>query len=369
MIPSKYLTLIFVYLQGLSFLNPVYAVFLSILGSNVNKTIFGPLQLMLFVGFLVCQIIALVVNPHHLPVSGLASLLGLFAFTISPHQFWIFRSLKFGCRHFNAFLKGVLGLYFLESLFRLRYIKYNFVEWEDFELKEQVKGQLLLADDTNGLVVRILLLYSVCVSSGFLSNRRWLLRCTFFYLVLTCYSRAGILAILIAFFFEFDLIRLRIKRISFKPLIIGLLLIPALLSLSVFDEEITDNKYDSSVESKYVLVVGSVKHWWDFDVLSKIVGDGYFANTDIGEQMLSGNWASGHSIYYYLLIEYGLLGSVFLLCLIGSRVKSYGAKILVYNYCLIGLSVFRTDFLFLYITIAMLEAFERSKSDSSKKYS
>lgn len=337
----------FLYLQGLSLANPVYLIFLSLFLHKLGKAMFKPGLLALFVALVLVQLIAVGLNPHLLPASVVASVIGLLAFAIKPQMLFAWDQSDGTRRAFHRVLLWVLLFYFLDSLLRVGFLDLNFTGWTDYELKEWVKTRSYLADDTNTLAIRVIFLYFIAWSVGLVRSRPWAARLFFLYLMLTCYSRAGLLAMLIVFALENESARRALRR--FPLLLVSTALgIAGVALMSITSEDLL---VDSSVISKLDLVTGSIDHWISSDWLTRLIGAGYYSNINVGAV----DWAAGHSIVYYALVDFGMVGTLLIGVLMYRQARSLEGRYLLSLYCLLGLSVFRFDFLFLYITLFFVD--------------
>ena len=337
----------FVYIQGFSLANLIYLIFFSQFVDKCGRPLFRVGQLAVLLALLIAQYIAFVFHPHAMPLSAIASVLGLLAFAIRADVLFDWDGSAQMREAFRRVLVWVLVVYVLDSLLRVKYLSMNFTGWSDYELKEQVKTSLWLADDTNTLTIHVVFLYLISRSVGLLRAHPWRLRALFIYLSLASYSRAGLAAMLLVVLVEEAAVRnwLRARY-----------LLPALLMLSGAAMAgllwlIRNTEIDSSVVSKADLVVGSLAHWVSADWWRRLFGSGYFSNIDVGIY----NWASGHSIIYYGLVDFGAVGTLLMGTLILRSFRSIQARMVFALYCIMGLSVFRFDLLFLYITMFFVE--------------
>ena len=343
---KKYLALSFVYIQGLSLFNPIYFIFLYLLSKRIFGKIFLKRQLFFFIGLVYIQFIAITLNPHSLPMSYLASLLGLFAFTVQPEKIFKYSSYKIFINSTRKIVILVLFIYFLDSLQRLLYINLNFTGFTDYVFKENIKGATYLADDTNTLALRIIFLFYISSAIGLVNNFPIFARLFFSILMLSTYSRAGEIVLILVFLSQINIIRVVLLRYAYLFLSLFVLII-VIYSSTLIDIIISS---DSSVISKFVLFYASYEYWLSSDLLIQIIGLGYFSDIDVGT--FSGlSWASGHSFIYYLLVEFGIAGSLLLIALLHGQATSRESKFLLLFYFIIGLSLFRFDFLFLYVTL------------------
>lgn len=169
--------------------------------------------------------------------------------------------------------------------------------------------------------------------------------------MISTFSRAGLFILLLIYskdlFYSF-----RLKR-SFLLLIIG-----SFLGVYFMLNFIDFNRLDSSSVSKLLLLTDSIVYFSKQNFLQILFGNGYYSNINIVQNIDAGagSWASGHSIIYYTLIDFGLIGSFLFLLLILSGLIHRVSKELVFSYFLIGLSLFRFDLLFLYLALCLTEA-------------
>jgi hypothetical protein len=343
------------YFQGLSAFNPIYFIFSFSIYKNGLKNIFIPSQLLLFVALIIIQFVAIGLNPHPLPISTLGAVIGLFAFAINPKLLFSWNEIYSSRRALRRILIPILFIYFLDSLSRSTSLHLNFVGFTDYNLKNILKSSTYLADDTNTLAVRVLFLYFITMSVGLIRLRPWSFRIFFTYLMASCYSRAGIFVMLFAFILELDWVRRVFKHyfIRIFALIFAILTIVFILINS--DQYLSGLDIDSSVISKMVLVTGSIEYWLCVDWVTKLIGSGYYSNINVGAIIGDGMWASGHSIFYYAIVDFGVIGSLLIGLLFYRQVATFRGRSLLNLYCLIGLSLFRFDFLFLYITLFFVE--------------
>lgn len=344
---SKFLPASFIYVQGLSLANPIYLVFLLLLFKNCWATMFRSGQLLILLLLLFCQLLAIWATPHEMPMSTLSTLLGLFAFAVRPDRLFDYKATDVIHQSFRRILVSVLLIYFADSLLRVQHLHFNWIGWSDYELKELIKSNTWLADDTNTLGIRVLLIYFIACSIGLLSSRPWMLRGIFLYLTLTCYSRAAIVVLLLVFLFEMEIINRAIKN---RYLLIASIF-SIVLVIAVALPMVDDINLDSSEISKLELIVGSFEHWWVSGWWERLVGLGYHSNLDVGTL----NWASGHSFVYYAIVDFGVFGTLLLGALILRCARTSQARWLLVVYLILGLSVFRFDFLFLYIALFFVE--------------
>lgn len=344
---AKFLPASFIYVQGLSLANPIYLVFLSLFVKKCWAPMFRPGQLLILLTLLTCQFLAILASPHELPTSTIATLLGLVAFTVRPDLLFSWNGADDRHKSYRRIFIWVLLAYLADSLLRIQYLQYNWIGWSDYELKEWIKTSSWLADDTNTLSIRVILLYFIARSIGLLASRPWMLRGIFLYLVLSCYSRAAIAVLLLVFVFELRIASKALKMRNLLPsVILGFFIIIKLILPSVDDMNL-----DSSEISKLDLIIGSFDHWLASGWWERLVGLGYYSNINVG----TFDWATGHSIVYYALVDFGVLGTLLLGCLIFRCTRTVQARWLLIVYLILGLSVFRFDFLFLYVTLFFLE--------------
>lgn len=358
MIVGKFVPASFIYVQGLSLANPIYLVFLSLFFKKCFTPIFRPSQLVILLALLNCQFLAILASPHELPMSTVPTLLGLVAFTVRPDLLFSWNGTDDRLKTYRRIFFLVLLTYFLDSLVRIQYLHYNWTDWPDWELKQLIKTSSWLADDTNTLSIRVVLLYFIARSISFLISRPWVLRGIFLYLALSCYSRAALAVLLLVFVLE---AKAEIKMLKMKYLFLFVML-GLLIFININLPAVEVMALDSSAISKLDLVIGSFYHWLYSGWWERLFGAGYFSNIDVG----SFNWASGHSIVYYALVDFGVLGTLLLAALIFRCARSVQARWLLTVYIILGFSVFRFDFLFLYIALFFVEYTQAgSKSTNS----
>lgn|GEM_PF-3674196 len=347
----------FIYIQGLSLLNPIYVLFSVLFIKNIKKPLFRPGQTLIFFMLLICQFLAIWMAPHQLPTSAIATVIGLFAFTVRPEELFSWDDTEDMRRSYRNVLALVMLAYLIDSLLRVQYIQFNWSAWSDYEFKEWVKTNTWLADDTNTLGIRVILLYFIARSIGFMASTPWLLKAFVFYLTLTSYSRAALVVLLLVFAAEVAMRNMLHK----KTYVLTILAFAAGLAFTLLPSMIEEADFDSSVISKLDLLLGSFGHWLSSDWWERLLGGGYYSNVDVG----IANWASGHSIAYYAMVDFGVLGSIFLGALIVGCAHTARARWLIAVYSLLGLAVFRFDFLFLYVTLFFVEYVAPSRSEIS----
>jgi hypothetical protein len=88
---------------------------------------------------------------------------------------------------------------------------------------------------------------------------------------------------------------------------------------------------------------------------------GYYSNINVGAI----DWASGHSIVYYALVDFGVLGTLLLGGLIFRCARTLQARWLLIVYLILGFSVFRFDFLFLYVALFFVEYVQASSKNNN----
>jgi hypothetical protein len=308
---------------------------------------FRPSQLFILIALLICQFLAILAAPHELPISTIATLLGLIAFTVRADLLFSWDGSNDLRRSYCRIFFWVLAVYLIDSLLRIQYLKYNWVGWSDYELKTWIKTSSWLVDDTNTLGIRVIFLYFIARSIGFLKSHPWMLRVLFLYLVLSCYSRAAIGVLLLVFVFD---TRMGWKLLKMKYAILSLVFV-IVIAIKIILPAVDDMTLDSSEISKLALITGSLDHWLAADWWGRLFGLGYYSNIDVGLI----NWASGHSIFYYALVDFGVFGTLLLCALIFRCATTVKARWLLVVYMILGLSVFRFDFLFLYVTLFFVE--------------
>ena len=344
---SKLVPTSFIYIQGLSLANPIYIIFISLFIKNCKMPLLRTRQLIIFSALLVCQFLAIWAKPHQLPISVIATMLGLFAFTARSDVLFGWTGTDGMRKAFRSALIWVLVVYLIDSLSRVQYIQFNWVGWSDWELKELVKTSTWLADDSNTLGIRVILLYFIARSVGLFASSPWVLRGLFFYLALVSYSRAALAALLLVFVLDV----VAAKRVPKMRYVLPILVFIAVWAINKALSLGEDIRIDSSVISKIDLITGSFDFWWSSGWWVRLLGLGYYSNLDVGTFA----WASGHSIVYYALVDFGLLGTLLLGMLIMSCARTAQARWLMLIYSFLGLAVFRFDFLFLYITLFFVE--------------
>jgi len=348
------LPLSFIYIQGISFLNPVYFISIYLLTKCKFNLIFEKKSLFAFLLFLFCQLIAFYNNPHSIPISALGSIFALFLLTISHKTYWLYSEVSQ-----KTILKIfiILFLVFLiDSYSRLIWVFSNIslsnmllADYYDFSgSKEYLKSSTILADDTNTLAIRFFLI--IFLVRALINNKNVKILFTFIIgiLIYSCFSRATLYVFFIGLFLlQKDVLKFIGGRFWF----FGILAISASVFFSIFwGPEVVEyliNNGDSSVISKIELVINPIKIWLSSSLIVQMFGLGYFANIDVGTI----SWASGHSIVYYSIVEFGLIGSFFFFMLLINAAKNNESKILLLLYFMIGISEFRFDLIFLWIVL------------------
>lgn len=350
---NRYMPIGFIYVQGLSFLNPIYLLLILKVFSTKKKLDYNALSVICFMLLMLAQAIAFKAHPHSLPLSAVGTVFGLWFFTLRPTSVIDLRQYVARCQthKIRNVIFFVMFLLLVDSFPRLPYILMNWRGWEDYELKEAVKKSTFLADDTNTLAIRLVILYFVANIYCSLSRHLdYLMHFAFLILMAATYSRAGIMALLFLLFGFKYFFRLSPRRLL---VIVGAGLAGLILFLPKFWSFFVDASVaDSSVISKFDLIFGSLDFWISAGLFEKLFGLGYFSNLDVGLTQ----WASGHAILYYFLVELGLVGALLLVVLLFNAARSKYSKLLVATYLVLGFSVFRFDFVFLYLGIALIEA-------------
>ncbi|MBT8631929.1 hypothetical protein AOC23_07590 [Polynucleobacter paneuropaeus] len=350
----NFLQLSFIYIQGISFFNPIYFICIYFLTKCKFNLIFEKKSLFSFLLFLFCQLIAFSANPHLIPVSALGSLFALFLLTISYKSYWLYpeASQKIILKIFII----VLLVFLIDAYSRLIWIFSNISlsnillpDYYDFNgSKEYLKSSTILADDTNTLAIRLFLISFLVRALIHNKNVQILFTLIIGILIYSCFSRATLYVFVIGIFL---LQKNFLKFIAGRFFLFGMLAISATIFFSViWGSEVTEyliNNGDSSVISKIELVINPIKIWLSSSLIVQMFGLGYFANIDVGTI----SWASGHSIVYYSIIEFGLIGSFFFFVLLINAPKNSESKILLLLYFMIGISEFRFDLLFLWIVL------------------
>jgi hypothetical protein len=354
---AKFVPATFIYVQGLSLANLIYLVFLSLFVKKFWAPMFRPSQLLILMALLICQFLAILAAPHELPMSMIATLFGLIAFTVRPDLLFSWDGSNDMRKSYRRIFVWVIVVYLIDSLLRIQYLKYNWVGWSDYELKTWIKTSSWLVDDTNTLGIRVIFLYFIARSINFLKSRPWMLRGLFLYLALSSYSRAAIGVLLLVFVFD---TRMASKLFKMK-FVIPSLVLGILIAIKINLLTIVNMSLDSSEISKLELVTGSFNHWVAADWWERLFGLGYYSNINVGIL----NWASGHSIFYYALVDFGVLGTLLLGALIFRCATTEKARLLLVIYLILGVSVFRFDFLFLYVTVFFVEYVQIGRKNSN----
>ena len=344
----KYLPISYVYVQGLSLLNPMYVIVLGVLKENARVLKFKGPQIIILGLLLMCQIMAIAANPHPLPLSVIGTVIGLLLLCIDIPRLASFVPV-YRKTHL-ALIRAVIVLYFIDALRRLPYIRSLIDGWPDYELREAVKKSTLLADDTNTLAIRLLLIAIMYLSYEVNSRRRIWTILIAAVIMASCYSRAGLVAFAaVALITWRPLYRLFETRRWWFRSIVAITTVSVCTAMSQYDY----STRDSSVISKYEIIYGSIEFWKAAPLFAKTIGVGYFANIDVGRALE----ATGHSVIYYVLVELGLAGGVLLVALMAFQARRFMSEILVTSYLLLGISIFRFDFAFLCVALMFTEAY------------
>jgi len=284
--------------------------------------------------------------------SIIASIIGLFAFTIDSESLFSWNPTDNIKRALRVTLISVLFIYFLDSLLRVRFIENNIFGWTDYDLKWKIKNSSYLCYDTNTLAIRVIFLYLISKSVGLIRQKPISVKFFFLYLMLSCFSRAGLLGILFIYIIEMPLMR----RMEYKFLLIISIIGSLMLEFTTDYSNLIE--LDSSAVSKIDLFSGSIDLWLSSSSINQLFGFGYYSNIDVGTT----SQISGHSIIYYSLVDFGVIGSLLIGALLYKQAENSEGRYLLLTLMLIGLSIFRFDFLFLYFTLFFVNHVGKSQN-------